>query len=379
MRSLRLQFFCVFICLLFSIASAWGEPRTPETIQHPLTGYAFQFPRDHYAHNDYQVEWWYFTGNLQDAAGKEYGYQCSFFRVSLAGMKVLQQYQKTPSQWDNGQIYFAHMTVADLDGKHFHFYERINRPGLGMAGAAADHLEVWNENWKLAGDAAARTLVAHEAQTGFDLQLVPEKAPVVHGTGEDKPKWDLPEQAPNYYSLTRMKTTGTITIDGRPVTVTGTSWMDHVFAERLLVPEQTGWDWFSLKLDNDTEIMLLRLRMQDGNYDPRSGGTLVLSDGTAAHLPSEKYSVEVLEEWTSPKSGVTYPAAWRVTLPARNITLKVVPDMAAQELFLLRSISNSYWEGSVTVEGEVEGRSVSGKGYVELVGYGGNLSGALGR
>ncbi|MCF8721507.1 lipocalin-like domain-containing protein [Nitrospina gracilis] len=379
MRQFLFSISATAFLFLFLAASVCAQSGAQQTIKHPLTGYAFSFPRDFYAHNAYEVEWWYFTGNLKDRAGKEYGYQCSFFRVSLAGMKALQQYQETPSKWSNDHIYFAHMTVADLENEKFYFYERINRSGLGLAGAAEDRLEVWNENWKLAGDDNARTLTALEEENGFDLKLVPEKAPVIHGTGDDKPKWDIPEKAPNYYSLTRLKTTGTLTLNGERVEVTGTSWMDHVFAERLLVPEQAGWDWFSLKLDNGTEVMLLRIRLQDGKYDPRSGGTLVKADGTQAHLPEEKYKVEVLKKWTSPKSGVTYPAAWKITLPERNITLHVVPDMAAQELFLLRSIANSYWEGSVTVEGAHDGKPVRGKGYVELVGYGGNLSTAFGR
>ena len=43
--------------------------------------------------------------------------------------------------------------------------------------------------------------------------------------------------------------------------------------------------------------------------------------------------------------------------------------MANQELHNLRSISTSYWEGSVNVSGTVNGKPVHGKGYVELVGY----------
>ncbi|MGP0566018.1 MULTISPECIES: lipocalin-like domain-containing protein [unclassified Nitrospina] len=378
MRPYLFFIFSTAFVFLLAAGSVHAQPDVRQTVKHPLTGYAFSFPRDYYSHNNYQVEWWYFTGNLNDAAGREYGYQCSFFRVSLAGMKALQQYQDTPSEWSNEHIYFAHMTVVDLKNGKFHFYERINRSGLGLAGAAEDRLEVWNENWKLTGAGNMRKLTAKEEGNGFDLQLAPEKAPVIHGTGDDKPKWDIPEKAPNYYSFTRLKTKGTVFIDGQPVEVTGTSWMDHVFAERLLVPKQAGWDWFSLKLDNGAEVMLFRIRLQDGKYDPRSGGTLVRADGTQVHLPSEKQSVDVLKTWTSPKSDVTYPAAWKIDLPERNIALKVIPDLAAQELFLLRSVSNSYWEGSVTVEGTYDGKSVRGKGYVGLVGYGGNLSATFG-
>lgn len=374
MRALFLHTCLVLTAVLLAVSGARGQSPNPNAFVHPLTGYEFTFPRDFFAHNGYQVEWWYVTGNLADPSGRRYGYQCSFFRVSLEGLRALEPYRKTPSRWSDDQIYFAHMAVADLDGEAFYFFERINRQGLGMAGAAEDKLEVWNENWKLTGDGETRRLTAKEAGTGFDLKLTPLKNPVIHGAGEDRPKWDLPAQAPNYYSLTRMKTEGTVTIKGRSYSVTGTSWMDHVFASQVLVPKQAGWDWFVLQLDNQAEIMLLMIRMQDGSYDPRSGGTIVHPDGTHAHLSFEQLQVQVDKKWTSPKSGVTYPAGWTVTLPGHDVKLKISPGMANQELFLLRSIANSYWEGSVSIEGTFQGRPVGGKGYVELVGYGGSLA-----
>ncbi len=41
---------------------------------------AFAFPVDHGAHPDYQTEWWYYTGNLRSADGRQWGYQLTFFR-----------------------------------------------------------------------------------------------------------------------------------------------------------------------------------------------------------------------------------------------------------------------------------------------------------
>jgi len=57
-------------------------------------------------------------------------------------------------------------------------------------------------------------------------------------------------------------------------------------------------------------------------------------------------------------------------LPSLGMKLSLSPDLNDQELYDLRSISASYWEGSVSVEGTIRGKLIKGKGYVELVGYG---------
>ena len=42
-----------------------------------VPGYRFSFPRDHGAHPDFRVEWWYVTGWLNH----EMGFQITFFRA----------------------------------------------------------------------------------------------------------------------------------------------------------------------------------------------------------------------------------------------------------------------------------------------------------
>jgi len=128
-----------------------------------------------------------------------------------------------------------------------------------------------------------------------------------------------------------------------------------------------GWDWFSIKLDNQIELMLYQLRDQNGEKDPHSSGTLIFPDGHSRHIHDPEFSISSKKFWTSPHTQATYPASWTLTLPGGK--LHVTPDFSDQELYDLRSISGSYWEGSVSVKGTIEGKTVSGKGYVELVGY----------
>jgi len=146
--------------------------------------------------------------------------------------------------------------------------------------------------------------------------------------------------------------------------------MDHEYSSNQLNDELSGWDWFSLKLDNQTELMLYQLRLKTGGVDSLSSGTLVSADGMARHLKQHEFIVKPLTQWKSKRSGITYPLGWELELPNLGIKLNLSPDLYDQELYNLRSISASYWEGSVAVEGTISGDPVKGKGYVELVGYG---------
>jgi predicted secreted hydrolase len=169
--------------------------------------------------------------------------------------------------------------------------------------------------------------------------------------------------------MTRLQTTGTLTVDGHPQPVHGISWMDHEFGSGRLGSDQVGWDWFSVQLDDHSELMFYRLRRNDGTADPVSSGTWVLPDGTSHALTLSDVKIDVLDYWTSPASGSRYPNRWRLSIPSRRLSLLLVPAMPNQELMTERSTQVTYWEGAVNVTGEAGERHMTGQGYVELTGY----------
>ena len=363
----------VVILSLFQLVSLKIEDfSTAHAVESPvfsqvLPGYAYQFPKDFNSHDDFRVEWWYYTGNLEEIeTARPFGYQLTFFRVTLNNEGA----NPNQSQWKLGHVYFAHMTLTDIDGEKFYYFERINRKGVGNAGADADRLMVWNEDWFLEGKGKMHSLKAMESGTGIELQLVPEKKLVIHGNNGISKKGSEKGNASHYFSYTRMKTTGQIFVKGKAYNVIGSSWMDHEYSSNQLNDELVGWDWFSLKLDDKTELMLYLLRRKTGGVDSFSSGTFIAADGSSRHIKQEEFIVRPLSYWTSKKSGIVYPASWELKLPNFGIKLTLSPDLNEQELYDLRSISASYWEGSVSVEGTIRGDSIKGKGYVELVGYG---------
>jgi predicted secreted hydrolase len=171
-----------------------------------------------------------------------------------------------------------------------------------------------------------------------------------------------------------MQTEGDLIIDGKKEKVRGLSWMDHEFGSNQLREDQVGWDWFSIQLDNQTELMLYLMRRKDGSVDPYSSGTLVSANGATKHLSLKDYQVEASDRWKSPTSGANYPMKWRVTIPGEGIELEINPAFPQQELITNRSTRVTYWEGVVGIKGKSRDKPVIGTGYVEMTGYAGKLN-----
>jgi predicted secreted hydrolase len=147
--------------------------------------------------------------------------------------------------------------------------------------------------------------------------------------------------------------------------------MDHEYSTSALSPNQVGWDWFSIQLNNDHELMLFQLRQADGTIDSFSSGAVIAPDGSVQILAMDDFSLRVEDTWTSPQSGAVYPAGWEIAIPALQITLSLEPLVADQEL----DLRYTYWEGAVRVQGVFGNVTVGGYGYVELTGYAGSMGG----
>ncbi len=325
------------------------------------------FPRDHYSHPDFKTEWWYYTGHFTTSSGRNYGYQVTFFRF---GLKDRQQDNSSPFFTD---LYMAHFALSDKDAKTFRVAERANRGYGEKAGAATDKLLVWNEDWRLEGSGEKQSLDVKDKEIGLKLRLIPAKPVALHGDNGLSQKAEGAGRASYYYSFTRLDTEGELEIAGRKETLRGQSWMDHEFGSNQLADNQLGWDWFSLQLADNSELMLYVMRRKDGSIDPYSSGTIVKPDGSARHLALADFKIEALDKWNSPKSGAVYPMKWKVAVPREQLELEVTPFFPAQELDTKKSTKVTYWEGSVVIRGAVNGKAVQGLGYVEMTGYAGKL------
>jgi predicted secreted hydrolase len=364
-KNVEIFFLSLFVLISTLSLPGRGEGEGAFTYQLALPGRKLTFPADHYSHPDFKTEWWYYTGHLETESGKRFGYQVTFFRFGLRDRQ--NDIKDKPPLFT--ELYMAHFAVSDIGRKKFFFRERINRGYQGKAGAETDRYLVWNEDWKVEGDLKTHQIDVNDRGTRLSLRLTSLKPPVLHGDNGLSQKGEGEGRASYYYSLTRVKTEGELTIKDKTEKVRGLSWMDHEFGSNQLREDQVGWDWFSLQLDDQTEIMLYLIRRKDGSPDPYSSGTLVKADGTTRHLKLQDFQIEILERWKSAKSGGNYPMKWRVSIPSEEIKVEIVPEFTDQELITNRSTRVTYWEGAVQIRGTVQRKPVVGLGYVEMTGY----------
>ncbi len=197
-----------------------------------------EFPKDHGAHPGYRTEWWYYTGNLRAENGNQYGFQLTFFRSQISPPGAAKKWPRRPSAWRTAQVYLAHAAVSDIAGQQHLQAETLSRAALGMAGAtqAAEHTEIFLNNWSAQIEADLHTLKVNTADFSFELNFKPAKPAVLHGDRGYSLKGATPERASCYYSFTRLEGQGRITIGGKTVAVSGSAWMDHEFSTAVLEP-----------------------------------------------------------------------------------------------------------------------------------------------
>ncbi|MBS0660307.1 MAG: carotenoid 1,2-hydratase [Verrucomicrobia bacterium] len=360
--------------LLAVVAGLSGRADAQEPAwRQAAPGWRYEFPRDHGAHPDFKTEWWYFTGNVRDAAtGRAYGYELTFFRQGVTPPAAP---RAGASRFAVSDFKFAHFAITEIDGRRFHYDSKLARGAFGEAGfaeaARPGERLAWIDDWQLTPQAdGAWRIEARTKTLALDLLIRPTKPPVIHGVDGASVKSAATGSASHYYSFTRLETRGRLSVEGRSAEVAGLSWFDHEWASGQLDPGQVGWDWFALQFEDGSELMLYALRRREGGIDAASSGTLVEANGQTRHLTRGEIEFTPRRSWASPRTKGRYPVEWSVRLPTLELELQITPTLDAQELALGPI---SYWEGAIRVTGMRRGQPVRGSGYLELTGYAGEL------
>jgi predicted secreted hydrolase len=331
----------------------------------------FKFPADHGSHPGFRTEWWYYTGNLESNSRQRYGYQLTFFRIQTSPACRSGEWPDRPSAWRTHQIYFGHAALSDVAARRHHQSQEAARNALGMSGVSQKRggTVIFLKNWQAVIQTRQHLLSAQTPDFDIELQLTPLKPPVSHGRNGYSRKGSSPQRASCYYSFTRLATEGQIRIGDEKVQVQGLSWMDHEYSTAPLEPGIVGWDWFSLQLTDQTELMMYLLRKPDGSYHPASSGTIVNHGGSVQSLRNDQFSIRVLDTWRSPATRARYPSRWDISIPAIGLNLELWPTLADQEMQTQETTGVTYWEGSVRATGTKQKHPVEAKGYVEMTGY----------
>ena len=318
-------------------------------------------PDDLFAKPDVQTEWWYYTGHCKTETGREFGFELVFFkrRTDLDRLGIF------PMTALANPMYFAHFAISDIDAQTFR-YEHIrsfNKPfdvPVSMSETACD---VRLGDWSLR-EIAGKHILHGTFEDGFvfDAVLESDKPIVLNGNGGITQKKD---GASKHFSYTRMNVTGQTSVDGKTETFTGSAWMDREFG----IWGQGNWDWFSIQFDDETELMIYQFSGDAEEFKDSSTGTFVNRDGSCEYLARKDYEIDVLSTWTSEKTGAEYPSRWHVRVESLGIDIEIEPLIADQELDTRGSTMIVYWEGACKVNGTKGESVVTGRAFVELVGY----------
>ena len=364
-----------------ALASNMGKKADPD--------YRMSFPQDHGTHDQFDIEWWYLTANLQDEAGDPYGLQWTLFRFknprpsssqaeannsssSLKNSPVTlnESTVSLDKKWHNDQIYMAHASIHSLD-THW-FSEKFARGGVGNAGLTALPLNLFIDDWQwlnsdgdiglfpstLTFNATDTSKPNAEASATFTLN---QTGPLVqHGDNGFSVKSNS-GHASHYYSAPFISIEGELTqaidtVTTAPIKLKGQAWFDKEWTSQLLDTGTQGWDWLSLHLDDGNKIMAFRMRLKNqddyvtGSYITSTGEQITLQPGDLTLQPVSVKKVD----------GRQLPLIWKLMIPSKKIDLTISTLKDKQ----WNNAAVPYYEGMVKIEG-----SHGGVGFLELTGY----------
>jgi predicted secreted hydrolase len=376
----RRRFLSAFGAILLGASASRGrsqvrgaiEPLTPPSAGDPpaahlpgfapvVPGYRIRFPQDEGSHPRFRTEWWYITGWLQRASGAagaaQIGFQITFFRARL------DVDERNPSAFAPRQIIIAHAALSDPSRGRLLHDQKVARTAFDLAGADEGRTRVWIDDWSLTQGAATYSAAIPARDFALAMQFTPTQPPLLQGQDGFSRKGPREESASYYYSFPHLRVSGTVAEKAGDTSVAGSAWLDHEWSSSYMDERAAGWDWIGINLEDGGAVMAFRMR--DAREETFwAGGTYRAANGMRRAFSEREVRFVPLRWWRSPRTGVRYPIAWRVELPA--LTLAIEPMMDDQENDTRLSIGTIYWEGAVIAM--AEGKPI-GRGYLELAGY----------
>ena len=344
----------------FAFSNFLNSQTTPNLLSKPLD---IKFPLDHGPHDMFTTEWWYITANLVDQNGKILGIQWTLFRNSRGELRVSKEalLEKENLYWHDDQIWMAHAAVT-TENDHF-FHEKLARGGSGQAGVNGSDFSAWIDDWSFYGDQdwTALKIQAKGRNFEYSLNLDADGPIILHGDNGYSIK-TFEGHSSAYYSQPFFKVRGKVVLENDTFSVKGLAWADREWSSAVLGPNQTGWDWFSLHLENNEKLMLFRMRDKNSNHF--YSGTLVTRDKQVMALNSTEIKVTPLSHQVrrplNKSDRSKTPVKWRIEIDKKGfdvITTAINPNSYNDGVI-------PYWEGPITFSG-----SHQGVGYLEMTGY----------
>ncbi len=319
------------------------------------------FPRDEGSH-PVGTEWWYYNGFLTSEDGTEYSFMLTFFKINFAKGRLLDvlptKFHRMLFPLIEGRAVNAH--ISDLTNRQF-YPEYVHYGALPVITHALPkkmHVHFGRELAKM--HKHHQHIMFSRGKNSFRLRLKSRKKPIMWGDGGVIPMGEKGDSY--YYSLTRLNTEGTLTIQGKTKRVKGIAWLDHQWGDWDLLDDR--WTWFSIQLSDDTDLMIFSFKNTKSREKIRFAG-IAGRNGRVEMLNN----VQIIPKryWKSPKTKKRYATSYEIRLPERKMKLRVDAYYPAQEMTDPRS--PPYYEGACAVSGTVGKRKVKGRAYLEMADF----------
>ena len=314
----------------------------------------FIFPKDMAPHRHYNTEWWYQTGYLftdTDSSIPTFGYEFTLFRT----------YQPSSKRWPKllgipaGEIWDAQFAIENFKTKKRVFIDRLILPNMLLFPSVetkdnALYLKGnFNPNFLLYGDEKKMHLKIKYNDIKLNFEINAEKNPIPNG---DDGIVRMGEAKSYYYSITRLKVNGNLDFNGS-YKVHGETWFDQQWGN---MEDITPWDWFSLRLNNNEELMVFRFPNQNEAY-----ATYVKSDGTYEYFSD--VSIKLSNSVIIKDRNIPIPMPGKIVIPSLDASFTI--EALNKNQIIISKYTPSYWEGLCTVNGSIKEKSVNGYAYFE--------------
>ncbi|HCE07369.1 MAG TPA: carotenoid 1,2-hydratase [Oxalobacteraceae bacterium] len=342
-----------FLSLLSACAFAG-----PPSFSSVTPGKSLSFPHDFGAHPSFRTEWWYATGWLQTPDHEPLGFQITFFRSAT------EHDPADPSRFAPKQLVLAHAALSDPAVGKLVSDQKSAREGFGLVFAKEGDTDVKLDDWRLLRTADGRYHALVKARDfTLDLVLSPTQRVMLQGEHGFSRKGPQASQASYYYSEPQLKVAGTVTRNGKPVTVSGSAWLDHEWSSSILAPDAAGWDWVGANLADGSALMAFQMRSKSGDK-LWAHASLRDASGRVTQFNPEEVRFEPVRIWRSGRTNTEYPVATQIR--TGSLAWRLTPLQDDQELDARQSTGAVYWEGAVTVARDGQ---PAGHGYLEMTGY----------
>ncbi|MGB3007209.1 MAG: lipocalin-like domain-containing protein [Chitinophagaceae bacterium] len=306
---------------------------------------SIDFSRDHGSHPNTLTEWWYFNGHLNGPSGENYSYAFCLFRRSPL-------------------LYFAHISFTDENNNVFNYARKFYTfPEVKLSKQSAD-ISYGKEQIIEQLSQFEFRIKARLKNTSLNLLLKLEKPPLlINGNGQIK----MEGGKSFYYSLTRLKTSGTVIMEDQSFAVSGISWMDHQWGNFHVISKK--WDWFSFQMEDGTDYNLFSFRDKKNRMLRQYSN---IHDDQNTFFSRKPINISRKNWWHNQQTSHLYTTEWEIILPDQRDTFIVKARTNNQELAISKKLDflPSYWEGACTViKKTANGKIVKGLGFAEHFPY----------